>query len=107
MRNKLVDEKTVQAVEQMLTHTTVDTRAAVAAAALPGRIRAFSPHFAALRPDEQSRLARLVDTQMTGKGSVTSATGISAGLALNWCEARGHDYQVTRRGETYEVERLT
>ena len=102
MRNKLVDEKTVQAVEQMLTHTTVDTRAA-----LPGRIRAFSPHFAALRPDEQSRLARLVDAQMTGKGSVTSATGISAGLALNWCEARGHDYQVTRRGETYEVERLT
>jgi hypothetical protein len=102
-----IDETLVTRVEQMLASAHMDTRAAVAAACLPGRIRAFSPHYAALHHTEQSRLSELVAHAMRQRGFVDSATGITAALAVNWCESRGYNYVVTRVGEIYHVERTS
>lgn len=99
------DHALVDNIERMLASANIDTRAAVAALALPGRIRAFSPHYAALVPKDQARLSGLVHTQMCA-GQVDSATGISAALAMNWCEARGLNYRLTRIGDIYKLERL-
>lgn len=101
------DQTLVAEIEALLTGASTDTRAAVAALALPGRIRAFSPHYAALQPEDQRRLVNLVNRQMSTRAAVDSATGISAALALNWCEARDKNYRMTRCGDIYSFERLS
>lgn len=106
-RQDNADHSLVSEIEAMLTHATTDTRAAVAALALPGRIRAFSPHYAALAPFDQNRLSVLVDRQLSTKCNVDSVTGISAALALNWCETRDRGYRLERRGDLYVFERTT
>jgi hypothetical protein len=98
-----IDMKIVAEIDRLLTGASTDTKAEIAARALPGRIRAFSPHFAALSPTTQQRLAESTATMMQGRGDVVSATGITAAIAINWCEAQGRDYTVARRGEKYTV----
>lgn len=106
MNTKNIDRQILSQIEHMLSECNIDTRAAVAALALPGRIRAFSPHYAALAPKDQERLAAGVDKMMRERGDVCSATGITAALAINWCEARGKNYVVTRAGDDYMVEMM-
>lgn len=81
-----------------------ETRAEIAALVNRGKVRAFSPHFAVLGTPEQTRLSRGVAEMMRCRGEVISATGISAALAMNWAEAHGVNYTLTKRGETYVVQ---
>jgi hypothetical protein len=100
------DTRLVSEIEALLERASVGTRAAVAAACLPGRIRAFSPHYAALGHEEQSRLAASTKVMMATRGELISMTGITAAIAINWCEAEGRDYRIERHGEKYVVEVL-
>lgn len=102
-----IDQRILSEIEAMLACASTDTRAAVAALALPGRVLAFSPHHAALRPRDQTRLAELVEQTMSTRGFVDSATGISAALAMNWCERNNRSYCLKRRGDQYSVEILS
>ena len=71
------------------------------------RVIAISPQMHTVSPMEQAKLRKVVRTAMSAPGgSITSRTGMTAALAINWCEERGEPYVVTAiPGQGYCVQR--
>ena len=73
------------------------------------RVIALSPKLHELSPRAQARMRKVVRLAMSGPaGSVTSRTGMTAALAITWCEERSEPYTVVAEpGLGYCVRRGT
>lgn len=73
------------------------------------RIITVSPQFLGCDPRAQRALRNDVAAAMSpGNGSVSSASGMTAALAISWCEERGEPYTVIAHpGMGYCVRRGT
>jgi len=71
------------------------------------RIIAISPQLAGKGPKFNRDMRSVVANAMSpGDGSVTSRSGMTAALAIEWCEVRGEPYTVTAHpGYGYHVRR--
>lgn len=71
------------------------------------KLIAVSPALQGQGPGAYQALERGVRRTMEPtKGSVNSASGMTASLAINYCERMGFSYRVTASPDGYFVERL-
>ena len=57
-------------------------------------------------PHQRKRLQKAAEMAIENEGCVTSASGITAVYALNYCNLKGYDYQLVCVDRMYSIERL-
>ena len=57
-------------------------------------------------PHQKKRLQKAAEIAIENEGQLTSASGVTAMYALNYCNLKGYSYKLTCLGGMYSIERI-